>query len=157
MPLSRDVLAAIGGVAIETTWVEYQIARLVVMARKMESADREDYMRLLLSKRIDLDAARAAAGQLRDPNVATRTLAWLDEAESLRNDRHSLIHSIVMDEHRPGYTGYWPRDKKVVTFDAAQVVDLENRVRVHGQEGDAMSLFDWPAALGLVDTRDVDE
>lgn len=62
-----------------------------------------------------------------------------------------------MHEHRSGYTGYWPCGKKVVTFDTAQIVDLENRVRTHAEEGNTMSLYDWPAALGLVDNRDLDD
>lgn len=58
--MSRDVRAAIGGVAIETTWIEYQIARLILMATNMKSADPEDDMRRLL---INLSISMQLAGR----------------------------------------------------------------------------------------------
>jgi hypothetical protein len=51
MTVSREVRAAIGDVVVETTWIEYLVARLAEMGRRVGCEDNEDgeeYIRSLL-------------------------------------------------------------------------------------------------------------
>jgi hypothetical protein len=104
MAASRAVRAAIGTIVIETTWIDYATARLVKLAGM---ADNE--MKLLESRPALVSRARQAAEKLEEPGVSERTRAWLREAEDIRRQRDEVVHSIVVDEHRAGWTAYHPR------------------------------------------------
>lgn len=156
MAVSREVRAAIGDVVIETTWIEYLVARLAEMGRRVGSEDNEDgeeYIRSLLSSQRAMDlfkAGRSATGKFDSAEAAARTEEWLEHAKELREQRHALVHSIVIHEHRPGFTGYQVKRERVIDFSTRAIVDLAKLVHAHSEEGTYMSIFVWPEALGLV-------
>jgi hypothetical protein len=145
--LADDGYAAIGIIAIETTWIEYQISRLVVMARGLPPAEAERQMRLLLGGAPKFAEAEAAVDRFHDSLAAGRARAWLVEAKRLREMRHQLVHSIVMQEHLEGFTGYWPRTGQVVSVAPSDLADLAERVKEHAADGTYLSLTDWPGEL----------
>jgi hypothetical protein len=156
MTVSREVRAAIGDVVIETTWIEYLVARLAEMGQRVGSEDNEDgeeYIRSLLSPQRAKDlfkAGRSATWKFDSTEEAARTKEWLEHAKDLREQRHALVHSIVIQEHRPGFTGYQVKRERVFELSTRAIVDLAKRVHTHSEEGTYMSLFVWPEALGLV-------
>lgn len=154
MPVSREVRAAIGGLVIETTWIEYLVARLVVPAG---ITDTDNKMSLLALGGKLFELARRATGELKDPEVAARTRLWVDEAEELRRKRHEVVHSIVLHNHAVGWTAYHPKSGSTVAYSTREIVDLARQVCQHADEGNYMSLFDWPPALGLADSVQADE
>jgi hypothetical protein len=158
MTVSREVRAAIGDVVVETTWIEYLVARLAEMGRSVGcegNEDGEEYIRSLLRSqgaKVLFKAAQSATGKFDSTEAAARTEAWLNHAKELREQRHALVHSIVIQEHRPGFTGYQVKGERVFELSTRGIVDLAKRVHRHSEEGTYMSLFVWPGALGLVDT-----
>lgn len=156
MTVSREVRAAIGDVVIETTWIEYLVARLAENGRGVGAegnGDGEEYIRSLLSPGHAKDlfkAGRSAIEKFDSTEAAARTKEWLELANDLREQRHALVHSIVIQEHRPGFTGYQVKTGRVVELSTHAIVDLAKRVHRHSAEGTYMSLFVWPEALGLV-------
>lgn len=158
MTVSREVRAAIGDVVVETTWIEYLVARLAEMGWRVGREDNEEsekYIRSLLRPQRARDlfkAARSATGKFASTEVAARTEAWLNHAKELREQRHALVHSIVIREHRPGFSGYQVKGERVFELSTRGIVDLAKRVHMHSEEGTYMSIFVWPEALGLVGT-----
>jgi len=155
--VSREVRAAIGDVVIETTWIEYLVAKLATMADEMDGDVREAKIRALMSGNPAklFESAHLAAEKFGDSEAASRTQAWLTNARRLREMRHSLVHSIVAREHVPGFTGYRPKGEQWVQLGTRQVVDLARQFSSLSEEGTYMSLFAWPSALGMADSRSV--
>ena len=75
----------------------------------------------------------------------------MDEAEELRRKRHQVVHSIVLHSHPVGLTAYHPQSGSEVAYSTRGIVDLAEQVCLHADEGNYMSIFDWPRALGLGD------
>jgi hypothetical protein len=96
MTVSREVRAAIGDVVVEMTWIEYLVARLAEMGRRVGcegNEDGEEYIRSLLRPQranVLFNAARSAAGKFDSTEAAARTEAWLNHAKELRERRHAL-------------------------------------------------------------------
>ena len=142
MTVSPEVRAAVGSLAIETTWLEYLAARLVAIAGRTENE-----MALLAPQAKVFKQARESAAEMRDSDVRGRTLTWLARAETLQRERDKVVHSIVL-YGRPGWHGYHPRSGLERRLSTPEIVGLAEQTRLHADEGVYMSMFDWPAALG---------
>jgi hypothetical protein len=101
--VSRDVQAAVGGLVIETTWLEFLAARLVAIA-----GDTNDEMALLEPQQKVFKRARKSAAAMQDPNIHQRTVDWLKRAEELQSERHKVVHSIALYDGRRGWHSYHP-------------------------------------------------
>ena len=142
--VSREIRAAIGELVIEVTFVQYLAARLVAVAG---IADNE--MSLLQPGGKPFELARKAIRTFKDPQVAGRTRSWLRGAEELERQRHEVVHSIVLRTHRAGLSMYHPRSGSMVRRTTREVVELAAKACKHAEDGNYMSIFDWPSALGL--------
>ena len=141
MTASREVRAAVGSLAIETTWFEFLAARLVAIA-----GNTTNEMALAPQKKV-FDLARNSAAGMQDVSVQQRTLAWLDRAETLRAERSKVIHSIVLYDQPRGWAGYHPRSGTVQRLQTRDIVRLAEEARKHADEGVYMSQFEWPPAF----------
>jgi hypothetical protein len=124
-----------------TGWIEgaYLAARLVAIAGQTDNE-----MALLKPRADVFKHARKAANTITDAAVRERTLAWLAQAEQYETERHTIVHSILLYDGRPGFSMYHPRSGSVRRFSKQQIIDLARRVHEHADEGNYMSLFDWP-------------
>ena len=103
--VSRAAREAVGGLVIQTTWVELLAAQLVVPA-----GDNTDDEWDLLEPRQELFArARKSAKKMQDPGIQQQTVNWLDQAQKLRGERNKVVHSVVHYDGRPGWSGFDPR------------------------------------------------
>jgi hypothetical protein len=150
--VSREIRAAIGELVIEVTFMQYLAARLVAVAGL---ADNE--MSLLQPRSKPFELAREATRRFTDPQVADRTRLWLREAEELERQRHEVVHSIVLHTHRTGLSTYHPRSGSMVRRTTREVVGLAAKAYKHAEDGNYMSIFDWPPALGLADPHKVSD
>ena len=139
---SKEVRAAVGSLAIQATWLEFLTARLVAIA-----GDTTNEMALLAPRAEVFKAARDSAAAMHDLSVQQRTLAWLDRAETLRGERDKVIHSIVLHDQRPGWTGYHPRSGILQRLQTQDIVALAEQARQHAEEGVYMCVIDWPPAF----------
>ena len=100
--VSRAAREAVGGLVIQTTWVELLAAQLVVLA-----GDNTDDEWDLLEPRQELFArARKSAKKMQDPGIQQQTVNWLDQAQKLRGERNKVVHSVVHYDGRPGWSGF---------------------------------------------------
>jgi hypothetical protein len=142
MSMSQEVRAAIGGLVIEMTWIEYLAARLVVLAGR-----RDNEMELLKPGTGLFKLALQAAEDLRDADVAQRTRLWVREAEDFQYKRHEVVHSIVLYSRGADLALYHPRSGTETEYTASEIADLAGQASRHADEGTYMSLFDWPRSL----------
>ncbi|HEY6685627.1 MAG TPA: hypothetical protein VI094_05395 [Propionibacteriaceae bacterium] len=84
---SKDVRAAVGGLVIETTWLEFLAPHLVALA-----GDTNDEWALLEPQQKVFKRARKSAAAMQDPSIRQRTVDWLKGAESCRA---SAIRSFI--------------------------------------------------------------
>jgi hypothetical protein len=69
---------------------------------------------------------------------------------SNETERHAIAHSIVLYESGPGFNVYHPQSRELRRWSDEEIRELARRVREHAHEGNYMSLFQWPQALGVV-------
>jgi hypothetical protein len=151
MAVESEVLSAVGGLAIETTWLEYLAARLVATAGRTDNE-----MALLAPRQRVFKPARDAAAGMRHGAVRARTLAWLERAETLREERDRVVHSIVLHDGRPGWHGYHPRSGSLRRLSTPEIVSLAEQTREHVDDGVYLSIFEWPPVLAMVESDDTD-
>ncbi|WP_210441497.1 hypothetical protein [Nocardioides xinjiangensis] len=95
MNVPDDVLAAIGGIAVESVWVE-------IVAASMSARGLEDAMRLAGRPGAALAAARKTVGELADEDLRREATKWINQAQALLETvRHPIVHGLAhYDEHR---------------------------------------------------------
>jgi hypothetical protein len=142
--VTSEVRAAVGGLVIETTWLEFLAARLVAIA-----GDTKDEMALLRPQQKVFKRARKSAAAMQDPNIQQRTVDWLKRAEELQSERHKVVHSIVLYDGRRGWHGYHPRSGDLRRMEKREIVELAEQARQHADEGNYRSLYEWRLALGV--------
>jgi hypothetical protein len=142
MAISDEVRAAVGGLAIETTWLEYLAARLAAIAG---TTDNE--MALLAPGADVFKQARKASAGLQDVELRGRTLAWLKRAKALQEERNRVVHSIVLHDGRSGWHGYHPKNGSLRRLSAEEIVELAEQARAHADDGVYMSIFEWSPAF----------
>ena len=125
--MTTEIKAAVGGLALEATWLEYLAALLVKIA-----GETTNEMELLAPQGEVFKRARKSAGALKDVNLRKRTLEWLKRAEELQGKRHRVIHSIALID-RPGEYGYHPKTGDLVP--TQEVFDLAKEAQEHADEG----------------------
>lgn len=135
MTVSPEVQAAVGGLALETSWLEFLAARLVLIA-----GDTKDEVALLKPQGKVFELARESAAARQDDSLRERTLDWLTRAQELQGERNRVIHSIAVFDH-PGWYGLHPKSRTLVP--TQEVLDLADEARRHADEGNYMGLFDW--------------
>jgi hypothetical protein len=148
--VSREIRAAIGELVIEVTFMQYLAARLVAIAGITDNE-----MSLLRPGSKPFKQACEATRTFKDPQAADRTRSWLREAEELERQRHEVVHSIVLHTHRAGLSMYHPRSGSMVRRTTREVVELAAKACKHAEDGNYMSIFDWPPALGLAGPHEV--
>jgi hypothetical protein len=139
----QAILAAIGGLVVDVTFMQYLAARLVVFA-----GPEDNEMLLLKNGEKVFKRAREATGKFTDPGVADETRSWLREAEKFQRRRHELAHSIVLHIHRAGL--YHPQSGRTLSLTARQAGELAAEASEHAALGSYMSIFQWRQALGLI-------
>ncbi len=143
--VSRAVREAVGGLVIQTTWLEFLAAQLVVLA-----GDNTDDEWDLLERRQELfGRARKSAKKMHDPDTQRRTVDWLDRAQKLRGERNKVVHSIVQYDGRPGWSGFHPRSRGLQRMETREIVELAEQAFSLAERGVYLSVVDWPPALGV--------
>jgi hypothetical protein len=138
MMVSTEIKAAVGVVAMERSFMEFLAARLVVIAGDAEWT--------LLNPRGNVfDLARQSAAAMQDAAIRQRSLDWLKRAEDLQGKCHRVIHSVALVGHSGSY-GVHPKSRTLVP--TQEVLDLAQEAQRHADEGNYMSVFDWPPAFG---------
>jgi hypothetical protein len=140
MTVTTEIKAAVGGLALETTWLEYLAALLVKIA-----GDTTNEMALLAPQGEVFKRARKSADALQDAGLRERTLEWLKRAEELQGERHRVIHSIALID-RPGDYGYHPKTGDLVP--TQEIFDLAKEAQQHADEGNYLYLYEWQPAFG---------
>src|SRR5918995_1819417 len=103
MTVERETLAAVGELVIQTTWLEYVTARLVAIAGRTDNE-----MALLKPRGNVFQKARETAALIDDATIREQISAWLTQAERLQGERHTIVHSILLYDNRPGFNVYHP-------------------------------------------------
>jgi hypothetical protein len=143
--VSKAVREAVGGLVIETTWLEFLAAGLVVLA----GDNTDDEWDLLLPHRDLFKRARDSAKKMQDPDVQQWTVDWLSRAQELRNERNKVVHSVVHYDGRPGWSGFQPRSRNLRQMKTREIAELAEQAQQHVEEGLYRSVVDWPPALGI--------
>ena len=89
------------------------------------------------------------------PDVQRWTVAWLSRAQQLRDERNKVVHSIVHNDGRPGWSGFHPRSRNMRRMETREIVELAEQAQQHVEEGLYRSVVDWPPVLGI-ETEEVD-
>ena len=82
-------------------------------------------------------------------------MAWLSRAQQLRDERNKVVHSIVHNDGRPGWSGFHPRSRNMRRMETREIVELAEQAQQHVEEGFYRSVVDWPPVLGI-ETEEVD-
>lgn len=142
MSVNRDTLAAVGELVLQTTWLEYLAAQLVVIAGKTDNE-----MALLATGAQVFQQAQKTAALIEDTTVREQMSTWLTEAKRLQGERHTIVHSILLYDGQPGFNVYHPRSGELRRWSDDEIRELARRVHEHADEANYMVLFDWRHAL----------
>ena len=83
------------------------------------------------------------------PVVPPYLTTAITRVQELERQRHEVVHSTVLHTHRAGLSMYLPRSGSMVRRTTRKVVELAAKACKHAEDGNYMSIFDWPSALGL--------
>jgi hypothetical protein len=142
--VSKAVQEAVGGLVIQTAWLELLAAQLVVLA-----GDAKDEWALLEPQQEVFKRARTSAKKMRDPETQQKTVNWLNRAQELQRQRHQVVHSIVHYDGRPGWSGFHPRSRTLRRMKTREIGELAEQARQHAELGLYRNVVEWPPALGV--------
>jgi hypothetical protein len=143
MNVPDDVLAAIGGIAVESVWVE-------VVAASMSARGLEDAIQLAGRPGAALAAARQVVSTLADEDLRRDATEWLDRAhELLTTVRHPIVHGLAHYDEDRRWHAVHPRSGDVRPLDA-DALDVD-RQRLDHHAGDG-----WRIAHRMWTLRDAD-
>jgi hypothetical protein len=142
MAVDRETLASVGELVLQTTWLEYLAARMVTIAGRTDNE-----MALLATGAHLFEHAQETADLIDNTTVREQISAWLAKAETLQGERHTIVHSILLHDGRPGFNVYHPRSGEIRRWSDDEIWELARRVHEHVDEANYMILFDWRQAL----------
>lgn len=129
MNVPERVLAAIGGIAVESVWLE-------VVAASMSAPGVEDAIKLAGRPGAAMAAARRAVAELEDDDLRHDADAWLIRAqELLETVRHPIVHGLAHHDENGQWHTVHPRSGDVQALDAEALDVSRQRLDHHAGDG----------------------
>lgn len=104
-------------------------------------------MALLKPRAKVFEQARNVADRMEDATVKREVLTWLEQAENYQLERHTIVHSILLYDSRPGFNVYHPRSGELRRWSDDEIRELAQQIHTHADEANCLILFDWRQAL----------